>query len=493
MIVLFLFLVPFIGGLLSFFIKNDRTVRSWALLTSLITLGLAIAGSGLVKSDDALQFSTSWLGTLNSNFALKLDGMAKILCLLTAVAYPVIFLSTWNSVYRKPYNFFGLLLLAQAGLIGVFTSMDALAFYFFWELALIPVYFLCSGWGGERRIQVTFKFFIYTFTGSVLMLIGLLYLYFQTPDHSFAIESFYQLAAKKGWSQTLAFWLLFAAFAVKMPIFPFHTWQPDTYEQSPTAVTMVLSGLMVKMGVYGMIRWVFPIVPNAAWAWGDVVSTMAVIGIIYASILAIQQNDLKRLIAYSSIAHIGIMALALFSETQLAMQGVMMQMFNHGVNIIGLWIVVELIERQFGTRKLSELGGIAAKAPALAILLMIMALANISLPLTNAFVGEFLMFSGIFGSKLSQYNVIFTVLALLSIILAAVYMLTMIQKVFFGPANERTAAAVDINFNEKLALGILVVIVFAFGVYPQPLLNITDAYSQSIITNSTKVLSQTFK
>ncbi|HEY0042623.1 MAG TPA: NADH-quinone oxidoreductase subunit M, partial [Flavisolibacter sp.] len=305
--------------------------------------------------------------------------------------------------------------------------------------------------------------------------------------------SFYNLAAQKGWNQTLVFWLLFAAFAVKMPIFPFHTWQPDTYEQSPTAVTMVLSGLMVKMGVYGMIRWVLPIVPNAAWSWGDVVSTMAVISIIYASILAIQQNDLKRLIAYSSIAHIGIMALAIFAETQIAMQGVMMQMFNHGVNIIGLWIVVELIERQFGTRKLSELGGIAAKAPALAILLVVMALANISLPLTNAFVGEFMMFTGIFTSTLSKYNFIYTALALLSIILAAVYTLTMIQKVFFGPTNERTVNAVDIRFNEKLALSILVVLIFAFGVYPQPLLNITNEYSQTIITNSTKVLSQTFK
>src|SRR5829696_4218921 len=464
MIVLFLFLVPLIGGLLSFFLKNDRTVRSWALLTSFITLGLAIAGNSLVKDARALEFSTSWLGTLNSNFALRLDGMGQILCLLTAIAYPIIFISTWNSSYRKPNNFFGLMLLAQAGLIGVFTSMDALAFYFFWELALIPVYFLCSGWGGERRIAVTFKFFIYTFTGSVLMLIGLLYLYFQTPDHSFAIESFYNLATVKGWNQTLAFWLLFAAFAVKMPIFPFHTWQPDTYEQSPTAVTMVLSGLMVKMGVYGVIRWVLPVVPNAAWSWGDVVSTLAVIGIIYASILAILQDDLKRLIAYSSIAHIGIMALAIFSETHLAMQGVMMQMFNHGINIIGLWIVVELIERQFGTRKLSELGGIAAKAPALAILLVIMSLANISLPLTNAFVGEFMMFSGIFTSTLSQYNVVYTVFALLSIILAAVYTLTMIQKVFFGPLNERTANAIDIRFNEKLALSILVILVFAFGV-----------------------------
>ena len=294
MIVLLLFLIPLLGGFVSFFIKEDKAVRSWALIVSFVVLAVAILGNLPSASEASLQFSRSWLGTLNSNFALKLDGMGKILCLLTAIAYPIIFISTWNSSYRKPNNFFGLMLLSQAGLMGVFTSMDALAFYFFWELALVPVYFLCSGWGGERRVQVTFKFFIYTFTGSVLMLIGLLYLYFLTPDHSFSIESFYRLADVKGWNQSLPFWLLFAAFAVKMPIFPFHTWQPDTYEQSPTAVTMVLSGLMVKMGVYGMIRWVLPVVPTAAWSWGDVVSTMAVIGVIYASILAIQQNDLKK-------------------------------------------------------------------------------------------------------------------------------------------------------------------------------------------------------
>ena len=493
MIVLLLFLVPLIGGLLSFFIRDEKGVRTWSLAVSLVTLVTAVLGTRYISSADALQFSASWMGTLNSNFSLKLDGLAKILCLLTALAYPVIFISTWRTKYSKPNNFFALMLLAQAGLMGVFTSMDALLFYFFWELALIPVYFLCSGWGGERRIQVTFKFFIYTFTGSVLMLIGLLYLYFLTPNRSFSIESFYALSADRSWNQTLVFWLLFAAFAVKMPVFPFHTWQPDTYEQSPNAVTMVLSGLMVKMGVYGVIRWVLPVTSLAAYSWGDVISTLAVIGIIYASILAIQQNDLKRLIAYSSIAHIGIMALALFAETQLAMQGVMMQMFNHGVNIIGLWIVVELIERQFGTRKLSELGGIATKAPALATLLVILAFANISLPLTNAFVGEFMMFAGVFASTFSKYNVLFTVLALLSIILAAVYTLTMVQKVFFGPVNERTVNAVDIHLNERLALAFLVVIIFAFGVYPQPLLNLTSEYTQSIITNSTKVLSQTLK
>jgi NADH-quinone oxidoreductase subunit M len=475
MIVLLLFLVPLIGGLLSFIIKNDRAVRSWALLISVLTLGLAIAANTIVSDPSQLSFRGQWLGTLGSSFSLKLDGLSQLLTLLTAVVYPIILVATWKSSYTKPHNFFALMLLTQAGLMGVFTATDALLFYFFWELALIPVYFLSSGWGGERRIQATFKFFIYTFTASVVMLIALVYLYFQTPDKSFAIESFYALnlnAATQGW----VFWMLFFAFAVKMPVFPFHTWQPDTYEQSPTAATMVLSGVMVKMGIYGVIRWVLPVVPTGAYAWGDVVMSLSVIGIIYASIIAIQQDDLKRLIAYSSIAHIGLMSATLFAETKTGYQGVMMQMFNHGINIIGLWIVVELIERQFGTRKLSQLGGIAAKAPTLSIMLVIVAFANISLPLTNAFVGEFLMFNGIWNSGVTQYRIVFTAVAGLSIILAAVYTLNMIQKIFFGNTNSLTENAVDMKFNEKLAMGGIIVMILVFGIFPQPLLNMTNGF-----------------
>jgi NADH-quinone oxidoreductase subunit M len=480
MIVLLLFLVPLIGGLVSFGLKREGAARSWSLLVSLITLGLSLAANWQPAGADSLQFHGAWMGSLGSSFSLGMDGMAQLLCLLTAVAYPVILIATWKSDYRRSHHFFGLLLLTQAGLMGVFTSTDALLFYFFWELALIPMYFICSGWGGERRIPVTFKFFIYTFTGSVLMLIGLVYLYFQTPDRSFALESFYALKlsnSDQGW----VFWLLFAAFAVKMPLFPFHTWQPDTYEQSPTAATMVLSGIMVKMGVFGVIRWVLPVVPVAAYSWGDVVMSLAVIGIIYASIIAIQQDDLKRLVAYSSIAHIGLMAAALFAETQSGYQGVMIQMFSHGVNIIGLWIVVELIERQFGTRRLSQLGGIAQQAPALTTLLVIVAFANISLPLTNAFVGEFLMFNGIWNSTVTQYRVVFTAVAILSIILAAVYTLGMIQKVFYGAPGERTANAQDIRPNERLALAIVVLLIVGFGVYPQPLLNLTDGFVNGLL------------
>src|SRR6266542_2163393 len=188
--------------------------------------------------------------------------------------------------------------------MGVFLATDCLLFYFFWELALIPAYFLCSSWGGEKRIQVTFKFFIYTFTGSLLMLVGILFLYFKTPNHSFALQAFYHIKLSTG-QENFLFWLFFIAFAIKMPVFPFHTWQPDTYEQSPTAVTMVLSGVMVKMGVFGILRWLAPVLPIGLWGWGDTAATLCVVGMIYASLVAIQQDDLKRLVAYSSIAHMG--------------------------------------------------------------------------------------------------------------------------------------------------------------------------------------------
>jgi NADH-quinone oxidoreductase subunit M len=490
MIPVLLILIPLIAGLASFFLKNDKSVRTWVLFSSFITLAVSILGLTALKDAKYLEHHCEWMQALGSSFSVKLDGMGQLLCLLNAVAYPLVILSTWNSTYKKSNNFFGLMLLAQAGMMGVFLATDALLFYFFWELALIPMYFLCSQWGGEKRIAVTFKFFIYTFVGSLLMLIGILYIYSHTKDHSFSMDSFYNVALSKK-EQSLIFWLIFVAFAIKMPIFPLHTWQPDTYEQAPAATTMVLSGVMVKMGLFGMLRWLFPVLPSASYQWGDFITPLALIGMIYASLIAIRQDDLKRLVAYSSIAHIGLMCAAAFAQNVSGIQGLMLQMFNHGINIIGLWIVVELIERQFGTRKISELGGLAQKAPAMAILLVIVALANIALPLTNAFPGEFLMFNGIFGSQ-TKYNVWFTVLAGLGIILGAVYTLNMIRKVFYGNTNELTAVTKDISWNEKLALVIIIVIIFWLGIYPQVMLNETAASAEAIYKKF-EMLLQTMK
>jgi NADH-quinone oxidoreductase subunit M len=239
---------------------------------------------------------------------------------------------------------------------------------------------------------------------------------------------------------------------------------------------------MVKMGVLGMIRWLAPVIPTGLWLWGDAASFLCMFGMVYASLLAMRQDDLKRLVAYSSIAHMSLMGLAVLSTTETGLQGVIIQMFNHGINIIGLWIVVELIERQFGTRKMSELGGLAQKAPALAILLVVVALANVALPLTNAFIGEFLMFTGVFTSNVSQFNYIYTAVASVSIILSAVYTLNMIQKVLYGSPHSKTATAKDIRLNEKWALAFIVVIIVVLGVYPKPMMEIAQNTVDTILS-----------
>ena len=478
MIPVLLILIPLLSGL-ALLAVNASSARSASLLSSIITLVVALGGLTLFRAAGYLSYNVGWMTSIGSRFRVELDGMGHILCLLTAISFPLIFISTYKNEYKNGNRFYALMMLSQAGLMGVFLAKDALLFYFFWELALVPVYFLCSVWGGERRIPVTFKFFIYTFVGSLLMLTVIIFLYFQAGQ-SFSIESFYNLNLPPR-TQSWLFWLFFAAFAVKMPIFPFHTWQPDTYEQSPTAVTMVLSGIMVKMGVFGVIRWLVPVLPIGSYLWGDTVTTLAIIGMIYASLIAIQQNDLKRLIAYSSIAHIGLMCVAIFATTKSGMQGVMIQMFNHGINIIGLWIVVNAIEQKFRTRKISELGGLAQQAPGLAILLVVVALANIALPLTNSFVGEFLMFNGVLSSSATQYNVVFTAVSGVTIILSAVYTLNMIQRIFLGNTSALTAQATDISVNVKIALGVIVVLIFAGGVFPGPMLSVTNELSNAIL------------
>ncbi len=480
---------PLLAGVITFLLKRHVAVKNWALFSSIITLGISLVSLYFANNTtlNGLDFNYEWIKYIGASFSVSLDGVGRLLTFLTAVSFPIIITATYKNEYKNSNIFYGLLLLTQAGLMGVFLATDALVFYFFWELALIPVYFLCSRWGGEKRIAATFKFFIYTFTGSLLMLIGIIYMYLHTApvhdkvgtlisDHSFSIYYFYavQLSAEQ---QNWLFWLFFIAFAIKMPVFPFHTWQPDTYEQSPTAVTMVLSGVMVKMGLLGVIRWLLPMFPQAVIKFHTIVIALSVIGIVYASLLAIRQDDLKRLAAYSSIAHIGLMCAAIFATKRIGLEGVMIQMFNHGINIIGLWIVIELIEKQLGVRKISALAGVAHKAPVLTIMLVVIAFANIALPLTNAFVGEFMMFSGLF-----EFNIWFAVAALVSIILAAVYTLNMVQKVFYGQANSLTATIKEISLNEKIALGIIVVAIFLTGIYPQPLFDLTKDTVTELIT-----------
>jgi NADH-quinone oxidoreductase subunit M len=274
-------------------------------------------------------------------------------------------------------------------------------------------------------------------------------------------------------TQQWLFWLIFIAFAIKMPIFPFHTWQPDTYEQSPTSVTIILSALMVKMGLFSVIRWLLPVVPEGVAFWSNTIIILSIIGIIYASCIAIVQTDMKRLIAYSSIAHMGLMSAAAFSQTSTGMHGLMVQMFNHGINITGMWLIVSMIEQRWGTRDMTKLGGMAISAPKMAIAFVIISFANIGLPLTNGFVGEFMLFNGLFQSP-SPYHITYMVLAGLGVILGAVYTLNMVQKTTYGNTVGMTIQK-DLSVNEYVGLAVIIGIILMLGVYPKPLLDMTAA------------------
>jgi len=468
MILLLLILIPFIAGIISFLWKSE-SVKGWALATSIITLGVAVLACQ-INTVNGLSYNQPWISSLGARFNLAGGSMSLMLTLLTAIIFPVVFIAQWNKPLEQLNRFTGLMLLTQAGLMGVFLAHDLLLFYFFWELALIPVYFLCSTWGGEKRIPVTFKFFVYTFLGSLMMLAGIIFLYLQTPTHSFDWETIKQTGASLSpMQQNVLFGLFFIAFGVKMPIFPFHTWQPDTYEQSATPVTIILSALMVKMGLFATVNWLVAIFPSGTAYWSNTVMILAVIGIIYASLLAWVQTDIKRLIAYSSIAHIGLMALAIFANGS-DYTGLMVQMFNHGINITGMWLIVAMIEQRYGTRNLKELGGMAGAAPTMTIALVIIAFANIALPLTNGFIGEFMLFHSVFESA-NPNHILFMVLAGSGVILGAVYTLNMVQKVAYGE-SKTTDIIKDVSKNEMIGIVIIIGIILVLGVYPQFLFNI---------------------
>jgi NADH-quinone oxidoreductase subunit M len=455
--------LPLLGGVLSFFMKSEKAAKGTAMFFSILTLGVIVTNLFYtdVKYQLLNQVSYVWLPGIGASFALILDGLTRTLTLLTAIVVPIAILNVPAGKYKSPNVFFGLLMLTFCGLMGVFMAIDALVFYLFWELALIPVYFLSSIYGGEKRIKATFKFFIYTFVGSLFLLIGIFYIYLKTSG-SFSLVSFYN-ATPTNAEQSWVFFLFLIAFAIKMPIFPFHTWQPDAYEQAPTPVTMILSGVMVKMGLFGVIRWLLPMFPFAAKIYAEPMTILIVIGMIYASFIAIKQDSVKRLIAYSSIAHIGLMAAGLFTLKAVAINGVFIQMFNHGINIVGLWLIADIIERQTGVSKISELGGVARKAPILAIFMVVIAFANIALPMTNAFIGEFMVFNGLF-----QMKPWIAALAGVSIILSAIYTLNMVKNVFYGEVSVAVSSFNEINALQIGMLTIITLLIFILGLYPTP-------------------------
>lgn len=470
MLTLILILIPLVASLLTWF-AGGKAAKTFALAGSAVAFGATLYVWQIFDPSGGTQFAFRypWLESMGISFSGGLDGISLLLVFLTTFITPLIILSTFNHHYQNERAFYALILFMEAALVGVFVASDAFLFYLFFEAALIPVYFLAAVWGGENRRQVTFKFFVYTMFGSLFMLAALIYLYFQTPGyHSADINAFYNLQLTKG-QQSWVFLGFFLAFAIKMPIFPFHTWQPDTYVEAPTPATMLLSGIMLKMGVYGLIRFLLPIAPAGLDQWGHLVIILSVIGIIYGSVIAIQQRDMKRLIAYSSFAHVGLMAAGVFSVSLNGLQGALLQSLAHGINIVGLFFIIEIIFSRTKSRNLSELGGITQRAPQLSVAFLIILLGSVALPLTNGFPGEFLLLSSVF-----QYNNWIGAVAGTSIILGAVYMLRLFQKSMFGPQSELTAEFSDLDWTEKAVLIPLVLMVLWIGIYPNVFLKITE-------------------
>ncbi|MFD2784853.1 complex I subunit 4 family protein [Hymenobacter rubripertinctus] len=483
MLTVLLLLWPVAAALLLHFFKGGAA-RVAAFGAALVEFALAVFAAVTFNANHTGQFAydLNWIPSAGIRFAVGMDGLSLSLVLLTALLVPIILLSAFRRKFENESVFYALVLFMQTGLIGVFTAQDAFLFYFMWEVALIPIYFLAGVWGGVNRARITFKFFLYTIVGSLFMLAGFVYLYFQTGPsldglsaHNAALASFYSLNLPVE-TQLWLFWLIFAAFAVKMPIFPFHTWQPDTYTEAPAPATMLLAGIMLKMGIYGCMRWLIPVVPAGTDYWQNLVIILAIIGIIYGAIIAIRQQDVKRLIAYSSLSHVGLMIAGVFSLTQLGMQGASIQMLAHGINVVGMFFIADAIERRTGTRNIADLGGLTRKAPVLTVCFLVLLLGTVALPLTNGFVGEFLLLAGVY-----QFNAWMGAVAGITIILGAVYLLRMFQRVMLGPDSSFTATFTDLTGAELALLVPLIVLVFWIGLFPNFFLHLSEGSVMNIL------------
>ncbi|GIV32532.1 MAG: NADH-quinone oxidoreductase subunit M [Chitinophagales bacterium] len=468
------------------YLVRKEQVKTAALLSTLVELAFTLVMLGQFQLIPDAQFLMDywWIESLGISFKVGIDGISLLMILLTNFLMPLVVISSMNRTQNHVRHYHAMILATQTAFVGVFAALDAFLFYIFWELALIPMYFISLFWGKERRIPVTFKFFLYTLAGSLVMLVAFIYLYFQTPaPHTFDIDAFKNLRLSAT-EQSLLFWGLFIGFAIKVPLFPVHGWLPDTHTEAPTQGTLLLAGVMLKMGIYGILRWVLPIVPEGVIAWKNWAIVMGIIGIIYASCIAIVQKDFKRLIAFSSIGHLGLTIAGMFALNIQGLQGSLLQAVNHGITSVGLFFVADIIYERMHTREIARLGGIVHKAPRMSVFFMIMLLGSIALPLTNGFVGELLLFLGLF-----QYSPVFTGVAGLGIILGAVYMLRSYQKVMLGETNTLTATFTDMLFSEKVVLGALAVAVFWIGIHPNPLLGFAEPSLQQILDHYHSLLT----
>ncbi|WP_300664706.1 NADH-quinone oxidoreductase subunit M [Fluviicola sp.] len=462
-----LFILPVFFAL-SVLIVPKQGVRAYGIIGSLAVLGVVIACMMQYNNDGTIHLFTSnkeWLPGITLSFGY--DGISLLMLLLTAVLVPLILLANLKNELAENRLFTSMVFFMQLGLIGVFISMDGLWFYVFWEITLIPIFLISWWFGAPERKAALMKFFIYTFVGSIAMLAALIGI--KMGAKTFYIEDLkaVTLTAKSACWLALGFFL---AFAIKIPIFPFHTWQPDTYTKSPMAGTMLLSGIMLKMALYGMVRWMIPLFPEALHCLQYPIIILATIGVVYAAIIAIKQKDIKRVFAFASMSHVGLIAAAIMTLNFDAWSGSMVQILNHGLVAVGLFLAVEIIERRTGTRNLDELGGFAKQAPKFAFWFAALAFASVSVPLTSGFIGEFLMLKGLVG-----FDIVIGVIAGTTLIFGAVYTFRAYQLSMYGPLTRSQFA--DLHWSELAVLAVIIIAVVIFGVYPAA---ITDFVNPSL-------------
>jgi NADH-quinone oxidoreductase subunit M len=477
--------LPLLGAIVIAVLKgrDASIIKGIALVVALLTFFISLSlYTGFNSDTHEMQFTEelAWIDGLGITYRLGIDGISLWLILLTTFITPICILSAWTQIEKGVSGFMISLLLLETAMLGVFCSLDLFLFFVFWEAMLIPMYFLIGIWGGERRIYATFKFVLYTMVGSALMLVGILYLYFQN-DNSFNLMTLYDKAGSLP-HQNLLFLAFFIAFAIKVPLFPFHTWLPDAHVEAPTVGSVILAGVLLKMGTYGILRFCLPLFPEGAANYTPLVATLSVIGIIYGALVAMVQPDLKKLVAYSSVSHLGFVVLGLFALNHQGVQGGILQMINHGLSTGALFLIVGMIYERRHTRMISDFGGLSKKMPIFATFFLIVTLSSIGLPGLNGFVGEFMILLGSFTSDLSK---VYTILATSGVILAAVYMLWMFQRVMFGTLdNPKNQELKDLSLREIVVLVPIVVFIIWIGVYPKPFLSRMEKSVAHVLTQS---------
>ncbi len=484
--------LPLVGMIAIMFIprKNEKAVKWTANITAfagfLVSIPLIALFNDARYIDPATNFrfvtQRPWIPLIGANYKLGIDGISMLLVLLTTLLGAISILSSWTAIKERVHEYYAFMLLLQTGMLGVFISLDFLVFYVFWEVMLVPMYFLIGVWGGPRKLYAAIKFFLYTLAGSVLMLVGILAIYFYqyntTGVYSFDILQFQKL----GFPTNLQFWVFiafFIGFAIKVPMFPFHTWLPDAHVEAPTAGSVILAGVLLKMGTYGFVRFSLPMFPWATMHFLKPLLILCLIGIIYGALVAMMQKDMKSLVAYSSVSHLGFVMLGVFAATPVALQGGVLQMVNHGISTGALFLIVGIVYERRHTRMISDYGGLSHIMPVYASVFLLMTLSSIGMPGLNGFIGEFFILQGTFAAPgLWMY----AALAVIGIVLGAAYMLWLYQRVMFGKLeNPLNKALPDLNFRELATFVPLIILAFWIGIYPSFFTKYLDEPVNSIV------------